>query len=211
MKNFLALVCVGIFSVWCVESVSAQVSNGGFESNAVGAGEWQYVSGAVRDTTNPHNGLFAANLNNTSEANNTNVQQQTLVGSILAGESYTLRFFAQAQYGVSGIGQAQVAFLNSNGNILAGSPQFLTISQSAGYVQYTQSFLAPTNASALFLGFNAVTGAVVGATSHVYIDDVSFTAVPEPSSVYLLCLIGFCFIAYRKIHGSTGVQSSGRA
>ncbi len=209
--KILAPACVVVLSVLCIEPASAQVSNGGFETNAVGAGEWQYVSGAVRDTSNPHSGLFAANLNNISEANNSNVQQQTLIGSILAGESYTLRFFAQAQYGVSGIGQAQVAFLNSNGNILAGSPQFVNINASAGYVQYTQSFVAPNTASALFLGFNAVTGAVVGATSHVFIDDVSFTAVPEPSSASLLCIVGICGFVYQKIRSSTKRQSSRRA
>ena len=198
MKNFLSRMSVGVFCLWCLATASAQVSNGGFESNAVGLGEWQYVSGAVRDTTNPHSGLFAANLNNSSQTTNTNVQQQTPIGSIVAGESYTLRFFAQADFANSGIGQAQVAFLNSSGNILQGSPQFITIAPSAGYVQYSQSFLAPTNASSLFVGFNAVTGAVGGASSHVFIDDVSFTAVPEPSSVSLLCICGLGFTMVRR-------------
>ena len=198
MRNFLALLSVGVFCLWCTKSVSAQISNGGFESGAVGLGEWQYVSGAVRDATNPHGGLFAANLNNLSQTTNTNVQQQTLVGTILAGETYTLNFFAQAEFANSGIGQAQVAFLNSSGNILLGSPQFININTSAGYVQYSQTFLAPTNSSALFIGFNAVNGAVNGAISHVYIDDVRFTAVPEPSCVSLLCLCGLCFPIIRR-------------
>ncbi len=195
MRKFLVLISVTVFGAWGVVPTYAQVSNGGFESNAVGAGEWQYVMGALRDGTNAHTGLFAANLNNTSQAVNTNVQQQTLAGTIFAGTDYTLSFFAQAEYGVSGIGQAQVAFLNSSGGILPGSPQFININTSAGYVQYTQNFSAPANASALFLGFNAVTGAVISASSHVYIDDVRFTAVPEPASVCLLGLGGICFLA----------------
>ncbi len=194
MQKFLVLISVVFFSAWGVVPTLAQVSNGGFESNAVGAGEWQYVMGALRDGTNPHSGLFAANLNNTSQAQNTNVQQQTLAGTIFAGADYTLSFFAQAEFGVSGIGQAQIAFLNSTGGILPGSPLFINIGPSAGYVQYTQNFSAPANASALFLGFNAVTGAVQGATSHVFIDDVRFTAVPEPTSVCLLGLGGICFL-----------------
>jgi hypothetical protein len=207
MKFFLVLFSAVVFNTLSGVPAFAQVSNGGFESDAVGAGQWQYVMGAVRDNSKPRSGLFAANLNNTSQAQNTNVQQQTLNGTILAGTDYTFTFFAQAEYGVSGIGQAQVAFLNSAGGILPGSPQFINIGASQNYVEYTQNFTAPANASALFLGFNAVTGAVAGASSHVYIDDVRFTAIPEPTSACLLGLAGLCFVVSRwRSRSSTEVR-----
>jgi hypothetical protein len=157
----------------------AQINNGGFENPSdipPALGQWQYVAGAIRDSTKPRSGSFAANLDNLAEVTNANVQQQTAVGSIVPGTEYALSFWAQANYGASGIGQVQLAFLNSALNILSGSPQFINIPPSANYVSYGQNFTAPANASALFLGFNAVTGAVMGATSHVYIDDVSFAA-----------------------------------
>jgi MYXO-CTERM domain-containing protein len=68
----------------------------------------------------------------------------------------------------------QLAFLNAAGNLLPGSPQFVNIPASASYVNYGENFTAPANASALLLAFNAVTGAVTGATAHLYVDDVSF-------------------------------------
>jgi hypothetical protein len=157
----------------------AQITNGGFENPSDEPpvlGQWQYVAGAVRDTSMPHSGSFAANLENLAEATNVNVQQQTAAGSIVPGTEYELSFWAQAQYGVSGIGQVQLAFLNAGGNILPGSPQFINIPPSASYVAYEQTFMAPENAAALFLGVNSVTGAVAGASAHVYVDDVSFTA-----------------------------------
>jgi hypothetical protein len=166
---------------------AAQISNGGFENPSDDPpvlGQWQYVAGAIRDTSMPHSGSFAANLENFSEATNVNVQQQTAVGSIVPGTEYELSFWAQAEYGVSGVGQVQLAFLNANGNILPGSPQFFSIPASASYVEYEQNFMAPANSAALFLGVNSVTGAVMGASAHVYVDDVSFTAASSFAPAY---------------------------
>ena len=76
--------------------------------------------------------------------------------------------------------------MNNVGGILPGFPQFINIPTFATYTQMTQNFTAPVNASALFLAFNAVTGAVPSSTSHLRVDDVTFTAVPEPASISLL-------------------------
>ena len=186
MKKHLFVAASSLFVAALAVPASAQINNGGFElpsSTPPAAGEWQYNGGAVRDGTNPHSGSFAANLDNTVAATNVNAQQQTLFGSVTPGTSYTLKYFAQANYGVSGIGQAQVAFMNSTGGILPGYPQFINIPASASYTSYSQAFNAPANSSALFLAFNSVTGAVAGASAHVYVDDVSFAPVPEPTTL----------------------------
>jgi hypothetical protein len=156
---------------------SAQVANGGFESPSdepPALGQWQYIGGALRETSNPHSGAYAARLENLSEAANVHVFQQTEAGTVTAGTQYELSFWAQAEYGVSGIGQVQLSFLNADGNLLPGSPQFFNIPTSAAYASYSQNLVAPENASALYLGFNSVTGAVAGATSLLVIDDVLF-------------------------------------
>jgi hypothetical protein len=167
---------------------SAQVTNGGFElesSAPPAAGDWQYNGGAVRDGTLVHGGSFAANLNNAAEAQNVNVSQQTLVGSITPGTNYNLSFYSQGSYGVAGEGQLQVGFMNAGGGYLPGSPTFTQIPASAGYVLNTRSLTAPAGASQFFIAFNAVTGAVTGASSHLYVDDVTLAAVvvPEPASL----------------------------
>lgn len=154
------------------------IANGGFEAPSDEPpvlGQWQYMSGAIRGSASVHGGSFAADMNNLAEATNVNVFQQTTPGSIAAGTQYTLSYWALADYGVSGIGQVQLAFLNEAGNILPGSPQFTNIPASASFVNYTHNFTAPINASALFVAFNSVTGAVTGATAHLVVDDVSFT------------------------------------
>lgn len=165
----------------------AQVNNGGFETaptTPVTPNDWQYNgAGSGRDSTHPHSGQFEANLNNVTQASNANVQQQTAFGSITPGQSYPFSFWAQGDYGVGGIGQAQFAFMNSTGGILGGFPQFINIPASSSYQQFTQSFTAPAGASAAFIAFNAVTGAVQSSTSHLFVDDVRLGVAPEPATI----------------------------
>jgi len=180
----------------------AQVNNGGFENPPtipVTPNDWQYNGpGSGRDGTNPHSGQFEANLDNITQASNANVQQQTAFGSIVPGTTYTLDFWAQANYGVGGIGQAQVAFLDSSAGILPGSPQFFNIPTSASYAHYTQNYVAPPNSSALFLAFNSVTGAITGSTAHVYVDDARFAAVPEPAALSVIGFSAFGLLRRRR-------------
>ena len=155
----------------------AQIDNGGFElpsDEPAALGQWKYIAGAMRSGAAVHSGSFAAELDNMVETTNVNVQLTTAPGTIQPGLQYKLGFWAQAELGVSGVGQAQVAFLNASGNILPGSPQFINIPASASYVEYMREFAAPVGASAVFLGFNAVTGAVAGASVLLFVDDVSF-------------------------------------
>jgi len=190
LRTLVASSALVLSAVAIPASAAVIVNNGGFETGPTSPptpNDWQYNgAGAGRDGSNVHSGSFSANLNNVTEASNANVQEQTAFGSVAAGTTYTLSFWAQGNYGVGGIGQAQVAFMDSTGGILPGSPVFINIPGSAGYVQYTQNFTAPTNASALFLAYNSVTGAVQGSTAHLFVDDVNFSAVPEPTAVAML-------------------------
>jgi hypothetical protein len=150
-------------------------------------------SGATHDSSNPHSGSYEANLNNVTPGSNVNVQQQTAIGTVTPGVEYTLSFYTEFQGVGGGVGQAQLEFMNSSGGILSGSPTFISLPTTAtnfgtpaGYQLTSQDFTAPTDASEIFLSFNAVTGANNGDTSHVYVDDVSFAPVPEPTSLTVL-------------------------
>lgn len=193
-----------------VASASNVINNPGFETaptTPVTPNDWQYSGSALRDSTNPYSGSFEANLNNTTEATNSSVFQQTAFGSVTGGTSYTLSFYSEFQGANGGIAQAQFEFMNSAGGILPGSPSFISLPTTtsnfgvpAGYALTSQNFTAPTGASAVFLAFNAITGAVTGSVSHAYVDNVSLAAVstPEPASFAVLAIGAVSLLALRR-------------
>lgn len=199
-RKHLAFVVACVIGFAAASTLAQNViNNPGFETAPTAPptpNDWQYFGpGSGRDSTNPHNGSFEADLNNVTPGNNANVQEQTAFGSVTAGLQYTLSFYSEFQGVGGGIGQAQFEFMNSTGGILPGYPQFINLPTTAsdfgipaGYQLTTQEFTAPANASAVFLSFNAVTGANTGDTSHAYVDDVSVAApaVPEPASLGVL-------------------------
>ena len=77
---------------------------------------------------------------------------------------------------------------------MGGAPLILTSS----YQPFNFAVNAgPDVSGGLTLQFNAATGAVTGSTSELFIDNVSVSVVPEPSSLALLGLSGLALL-FRK-------------
>ena len=187
------------------------INNPGFETAPTTpptANDWQYSPGASQDNSNPYSGSFEADLNNTVQASNVNVFQQTAFGSVTPGTQYTHSFYSEFQGANGGIAQAQFEFMNSSAGILPGSPSFINLPTTssnfgtpAGYQLTSQNFTAPTGASAVFLAFNAITGAVTGSFSHAYIDNVSLAPAaptPEPASLGILAIGAASLLVLRR-------------
>lgn len=194
-----AAVCAVAFGAQMTRATNI-INNSGFETaptTPVTPNDWQYSSGASQDNSNPYSGSFEANLNNTTEATNANVFQQTAFGSVTAGTQYTFSFYSEFQGGNGGIAQAQIEFMPSGGGVI-GAPTFINLpttatgfGTAAGYQLTSQNITAPTGASAAFVSFNAITGAVTGSFSHAYIDNVSLAPpalTPEPTSLGILAI-----------------------
>ena len=205
-----AAVCAVAFGAQMTRATNI-INNPGFETAPTSpptANDWQYAPGASQDNTNPYSGSFEADLNNTVEASNANVFQQTAFGSVTQGTQYTLSFYSEFQGANGGIAQAQFEFMNSTGGILPGSPSFINLptttsnfGTAAGYQLTSQNFTAPTGASAVFLSFNAITGATTGSVSHAYIDNVSLSPqapTPEPASLGILAIGAASLLVLRR-------------
>ena len=76
---------------------------------------------------------------------------------------------------------------------------FLNGSSPEGeWVHVVQQYTAPANTT--HMTFNIYAGGTTSGTSHPYLDDVSFSPVPEPSTIVLLFigLLGLLAYAWRK-------------
>jgi hypothetical protein len=203
--NLSSVVALAVMNLFAAGALAQNIiSNSSFESAPLPANDWQFSPFALRDTTNPHSGSFEANLLQSTSGGNTNTFQQTPVGSVIPGAQYTLSYYIEYDGVGGGIAQVQSEFMNSTGGVI-GAPTFVNYFNTspnfgtpAGYQLETANFTAPANASAFFFLVGAVTGANEGDTSHVYLDDVSMTAVPEPVSFGLLAAAVIMLLACRR-------------
>lgn len=164
-KTFLLIAVLASMAV----SVQAQnlVLNPGFETGTFSS--WTQggdLSFTGVGTTTVHSGTFSAFLGPLTAG--------TLSQSIAttAGQRYNVSFWLQCDVGTP----------NSFAASFAGVPVITTITNSGGF-PYTQfslnNILAPTNSSLLLFTFS-------NPPAFWHLDDVSVTAVPEPSTAALL-------------------------
>ena len=187
--------------VFAVTIATAQVQNPGFElagPTANGATNWNTLAatgGALalvtRTNFNPHTGSFDMYLESAGNggAPNTDVRSDPI--AVTFGTFYNFSFFAANTLKSGGANpQWDIFWLNAANNPV-GAPVFQSFS-SVG-----SSYTLVTNAIALTPPVGAVKATVgwiqavgAGTTDHwiTQIDDVSFAAVPEPTTMSLVGL-----------------------
>ena len=194
---------------------SGAVVNGSFETGVgVDADNWnelQISGGSSTATTtrimsNPLVGDYAMFLEVVGTPDFgpvAEIQQQTLVGSILAGTSYDFSFQSKGVAGPGSVGFYEVLWFDgdaSNG----GGPQGAAVglqnfSLGANYaLNQNTNLIAPAGADSALVQIRLVTGAFDGASGTAFIDDVRFdlsggpVAPPAfPSGINILANPGF--------------------
>jgi len=176
-------------------------ANGGFETvgSTTPAESWLQAASGYSLSTDAHTGSFSAQL--ASAAFNAAVMLQNSVEQgglpdLVSGQSPVLTFWAKGYAGGTGNVLFALRYLDSIGNIMAGSGnQFFQGSINTNdWTQITYNGPAvPVGATAAFIEFSQGIGPIEPGlpAGLVLIDDInlSVTAVPEPGT-YALLLAG---------------------
>ncbi|MDF1808503.1 MAG: PEP-CTERM sorting domain-containing protein [Phycisphaerales bacterium] len=177
-------------------------SNGDFESGNLDGWESFPTGNSMFDLSNDsYSGNFAGEINNLATGSSAVIKQANLgVGVVSAFQDVTISFWAMGLGEVGGVSFAE--FFSeidgggvSSSELLGGAPLFV----SSEWQFY--SFDTTTGADVsggITLQFAAVTGANIDSTMQLFIDDVSVSIVPAPSSVALLGLGGMLSTRRRR-------------
>jgi hypothetical protein len=120
------------------------------------------------------------------------------VGQVDAGEIVTYSFWAKSNQGVGGVSFIEV-FSELAGGGTSASELVGTVAADGQWAFYSFDVAAgPDVSGGVTLQFTATTGAVIGSTSELFVDDVSITIVPTPGAFAALGMGGLVMARRRR-------------
>lgn len=183
-------------------SFSAQanaIMNGSFESGTgADADNWNEIevfggtmgasSSADRtasDAFDGANSLFLQVIGADDSGPVAEIQQQTIGGSVVGGQTYDFSFQSKGVAGPGSVGFYEVLWFNGGSGPQGSATGLQTYSLGGSYAKTEQlGLVAPGTADSVLVQIRLVTGAFSGASGSAYIDDVVFAlqgAPPPPT------------------------------
>jgi uncharacterized protein (TIGR03382 family) len=150
----------------------------------------------------PFAGAFAGNLVNNTEGSAAIIKQANIgIGQVNAGDEITISFWAKGINAAGGVNFAEFfSEIDGGGTsasqILGGAPLFASETDWTFYEFVT--FAGPNVSGGVTLQFTATTGANIGSTSELFIDNVSVTVIPAPGAMALLGMGGLVATRRRR-------------
>ena len=180
-------------------------TNGDFEAGDTSGWE-SFPTGdssfdVTADAADVFAGEFSGVLGNVATGSAAVIKQANIgIGQVMPGMDVEISFWAKATNEVGGVNFAEFfSELDGGGTssneILGGGPLFA----GSDWTFFSFSTTAGADVSGgITLQFTATTGANIGSTSEIFLDDVSVQIIPAPSSAALLGLGGIAAIRRRR-------------
>jgi hypothetical protein len=173
---FLLSVALG-YSQCGTNNGTELIANGGFETGDLT--NWDVAGGGISVVnTNPSEGTFAANLNNTTLASSSSIKSPNRgVGVICAGEQVTISFDYRGEAVAGGVLFVELFSEFSGGGatnqLLNGGAPFIPSDLNTWISYQVTTTVGADVSGGVSLLFNAVTGGASGSVSNIFIDNVS--------------------------------------
>src|SRR5882724_7253265 len=210
-KSIGGLLCAAV-CVLVASNATALPLNPGFETaggTANGAANWNTLAATggtlalvTRTNATPNSGSFDMYMESAGGAGAPNTDLRSDPMAVSFGTSYSFSFFAKNPLKTGGANPQWDLFWLDSLNNPVGAPVFQSFSSvGSSYTLVTNAVtLTPPSASAVkaTVGWIQAVGAGSGDHWITQIDDVSFTAVPEPSTVMLIGLGLFGAVAFGR-------------
>jgi hypothetical protein len=184
---FSCFVAALVFAVAASASAQNIVANPGFETGDLTS--WEVAGGnanafvtVVADNGPSAPGTSCAFLQNFSEAVGLTMKQPTAVGSAGEGTCYYSFDLKLGQAELGGVFFVEI-FAEQEGVGIIGTSGLLGNFAPADWTNIQGNFATPIGTDFLTIQFTAVTGAVVGGSSTMYVDNVSLDyrgTIPAP-------------------------------
>ncbi|MCC5822354.1 MAG: hypothetical protein LAT64_06435 [Phycisphaerales bacterium] len=195
MKTTISAIAIIAASTTAFANIEL-TTNGGFETGDTTG--WEYfatpTSTFFADASDPFSGNFAGNLTNLTDGSAAVIKQANMgIGLVNPGDEITISFWAKNINGPGGVNFAEffselAGGGTSSAQILGGAPLFASDTDWT-FFEFT-TFAGPDVSGGVTLQFTATTGAIIGSTSQLLIDNVSVTVIPAPGAMALLGLGG---------------------
>ena len=195
IKTFAGLACLAGFFIGNSVSAANLILNPGFENgtnfvwSVLGASDGSaYVTLQPGANGPSAPGTFDAYMYNVIPAANLALQQSTALGDAVPGlvnYSFDLKVDSSLNGGVVFI---HLWDINATGGVIDQGPGLLGPYFNTGWQTYTGSWIAPANVNHFEIEIDCTTGATVGSTEAIEVDNVSLTQVPEPATLSLAAL-----------------------
>ncbi len=196
-----AIVCA-LATAASATAAAELTTNGGFETGDTSG--WEYFptpSSTFTADGDAFSGAFAGRLENVTDGTAAVIKQANIgLGVVTPGIQVDISFWAKGANEIGGVNFAELFSEIDGGGvskteILGGAPLFVT----GDWTFYSFTTTAgPDVSGGITLQLTATTGANIGSTSLLQVDDVSVTAVPAPGAAAVLGLAGIAGLRRRR-------------